>query len=466
MNELKDILAESKRCLRHARSASYPNNFSVSSHWNSVLEKDVEAIEQFETDEQAISYSLRSVTGFDNRLEGARSVIEFKLRELARLFPGFSMNAHPELREYDYYDKSTLEEVAGVPYSNIFLYHVNLFLRSTSAFSPVGTISKVIEIGSGYGGLARIFKIMKPAVSYTLVDLPESLFFAQIFLSRSFPDAKILYLDEENKHKLGEQFDFILVPVQMTHLLADQGFDIAINTGSLQEMTGDAVAFWMHFIEHQIQVKAFYSCNYFLKLQWGETGGAGSNLMCPVLDPFWRVRYFRINPEVVTVDAGSRNFLELYVERIPVEERGTDTLQVDASVMLAQAKRQPKRSDGWFENLWMAIWRFPTQESISEMLDGIRLFRLGLGATNLIWLNQIPRSGDLSKTRFPMLLNVLKTNKAYVGYYRRRVLEVLRNFARRKPSTTLREFNEEKFYRRMLSGLGSQLTLGNKIDAE
>ena len=64
------------------------------------------------------------------------------------------------------------------------------------------------------------FKIMRPGTSYTLIDLPESLFFAQIFLSLNFPDAKILYLDDEYKEGERvvetEEFDFVLIPIQMS----------------------------------------------------------------------------------------------------------------------------------------------------------------------------------------------------------------------------------------------------------
>jgi len=445
LKEDKVILEEAKKCFERAYTTNYPEDFSANSWWKRIQDKNSDLINGFETSQQTVSYAQNGqLSGFDHRKEEMRSVIEFKLQELRDHFPGFSMGEHPELRESPYSNQDTVEEFDGVPYSNIFLYHTNFYLRSSSTFASPGSIKKAIEIGTGYGALARIFKIMDPGISYTMIDFPEMLFFAHNYLSLNFPDAKILYLDEDNQHEMGEEFDFILVPIQRFHLLKGQSFEFAINTGSLQEMTGEAVAFWMDFIENQIQVDGFYSCNYFLKLGvWSQT--SATNLMCPVLDSFWKAKYFRINPPVISVDANRVNWLELCLERIPAEKRDATSLKIDAAAMTAEAKQQTKGSDSWFENLWMSIWSFPTQESINEMLDGIRVCRQVSDDRNLVK----PQSVDLP-------------------FWRRRVAQVLRVIARGKPIAVLREirvftrgrsliegnqYYEEKFYRKMLAEL-------------
>ena len=173
MRVTQDILTEARRCLETANSAGFPEDFSVNWWWSTFQRRSLDTIGQFETTEETVRYGLDTrAIPFDHRGQGMRSIIDFKLIELERLFPSFQFRDHPEFRESVYCDQATLEDFGGIPYSNIFLWHANFYLRSTSNFQSVGTIKRVVEIGSGYGGLARIFKIMKPEVCCTLIDLP------------------------------------------------------------------------------------------------------------------------------------------------------------------------------------------------------------------------------------------------------------------------------------------------------
>jgi hypothetical protein len=257
-----------------------------------------------------------------------------------------------------------------------------------------------------------------------------------------------------------EEFDFVLFPIQMSDRIVGQEFDIAVNTSSFQEMADSTVEYWMDFIEHRVRVKGFYSCNYFLKLQYPETSGAESNLMCPVLDPFWKVKYFRINPEIVTVDANTRNWLELCVERIPTAEQSTGTLEEVAFKLFEKGKRQPKGNNDWFESLWMAIWYFPSKELIHEMLEGIQLFKQGLGTKNLLWDQHfLFGPGDMSRTtsmwvlglrrRSPRLWNVLRINKAFAKLCLRSMVDLNRGRRLDAPN----EYREEIFYKKMMANL-------------
>jgi SAM-dependent methyltransferase len=362
------------------------------------------------------------------------------------MFPGFTFAEHLELRESLYCDPESIEEFWDTPYSNIFLWHTNFYLRTSTAFSDSGQgdIKRAIEIGCGYGGLARIYELMNPGISYTLVDLPESLFFAHNYLMLNFPDAKILYLDEDNQQKLDEHYDFVFVPVQASPLLAGRSFDVVTNTASLQEMTGETVAFWMDFIERQIEVKAFYSCNYFLKLDiWGEV--SGDNLICPILDPYWKSKHFKINPPVITADAHSVNLLEFYVERIPSGEWDDSELPRDAAEMSEQARLEPMASDEWFEKLWMSIWKFPTQESISEMLYGLRVCKQRPYKRELVRPKKVDLSFWWGQT--------VRVFRAMARLRPRPFVRTLRSFRRGKHFFETSEYSEERFYKNMLTKL-------------
>lgn len=177
----KEILKFTKDCFESVSELEYPNNFLVSSWWMNISKRNREAICNFDNPSEAIHYAQTgALTGFDHRDKGLKSVIDYKVNELERVFPGFIFKEHRGLKESIYSRPETLEEVNGILYSNIFLTHLNFYLRTTLTFVRKWSPDRVLEIGGGYGALARIFKIMNPSVHYTITDLPESLFFFTI----------------------------------------------------------------------------------------------------------------------------------------------------------------------------------------------------------------------------------------------------------------------------------------------
>lgn len=380
----ENSLMFAKSCFESVIEVDYPENFSVGSWWKGIQIRNRDSIRNFKNCEEAVLYAQnRSFSGFDHRARNAKSVIDFKINELKRLFAGFSFEEHTELQESIYSDKNSLEEINGSLYSNIFLTHLYHYLRTTFNFNAKSKIRRVIEIGGGYGGLARIFKIMNKDITYAIIDVPESLFFAHVFLSLNFPGANIAYINENKKIDL-DKYDFVLIPVQFYQSLSNDEFEIVINTGSLQEMPDLTVKFWMNFIQNFIHVKMFYSFNYFLnnKKIYPETSKKEANYICPILDPFWKVNHFKVNPEVITIDCSGRNWLELYAERIKCEDRNRERIEEYFDKLVQAAKLERKGSNEWFQNIWMAIWIDPQEDLLKEMIDGINKFRSGSGAEN------------------------------------------------------------------------------------
>jgi hypothetical protein len=122
--------------------------------------------------------------------------------------------------------------------------------------------SLLLEIGSGFGGLAYLLRKVVPRSTYVCVDLPESLCFAALYLSRLF--SNIHLANRDTKWSRLKNYDFVFVPNYMFHRLVDSGLaiDLAINTLSMSEMTPDQVVHYCHGIKSMIGTKgAFFEQN-------------------------------------------------------------------------------------------------------------------------------------------------------------------------------------------------------------
>ena len=90
----------------------------------------------------------------------------------------------------------SLGEFNGRTVSRVFYYHArNVLAGITYANKP----KRVLEIGGGYGEIARLWvtNTAAPAESYTIVDIPECLFFAEVALRSEFGD-QVGYFDRQD----------------------------------------------------------------------------------------------------------------------------------------------------------------------------------------------------------------------------------------------------------------------------
>ncbi|MCF8479060.1 MAG: putative sugar O-methyltransferase [Rhodospirillum sp.] len=97
----------------------------------------------------------------------------------------------------------------------------------------------VMEIGSGWGGLAHVFKRLFPNTTYICVDLAELFLFSATYLMSVFPEAKVAFLDADGNGVEGawSDYDFIFVPNTLAHEIKGESLDLCMNTVSFQEMT-------------------------------------------------------------------------------------------------------------------------------------------------------------------------------------------------------------------------------------
>jgi putative sugar O-methyltransferase len=113
-----------------------------------------------------------------------------------------------------------------------YLCHLVRFhlVMTTYIRSPLDTIC---EIGGGYGALARVWFIspVRKPKQYILVDLAESLFFAEAFLRYELPQLRIVHLTAEP----GGDADIVLCPLELLDRVRTP-VDLVINTQSMSEM--------------------------------------------------------------------------------------------------------------------------------------------------------------------------------------------------------------------------------------
>lgn len=186
-------------------------------------------------------------------------------------------------------------EHQGIRVSTDMLYRLLSIAHLTRRGLQIENARSILEIGGGYGSLARTIMGINPRTRYVLVDLPESLFFAELFLRDSFPAKTIAYADESG---WPEGADIVLVPVALRRLLTGQPFDLAINTNSLGEMTREDAKDWLDWLATDIRPERFWSLNRFLNRVDETHAGhrekaSGMNFLW---GPEWTVLDWEVNP--------------------------------------------------------------------------------------------------------------------------------------------------------------------------
>ena len=120
-------------------------------------------------------------------------------------------------------------------------------------------ISTIIEIGGGYGSFAQKI-INKYSYKYILIDLPEANLISSFYLSKHFPDKKII-LAHDFKNKTLSSYDldhgdiFILPP---WYFLEIENIDLFINTRSFMEMNKDIINKYFSLIHQKTRNGGFF----------------------------------------------------------------------------------------------------------------------------------------------------------------------------------------------------------------
>lgn len=198
---------------------------------------------------------------------------------------------------------------------------------------PAGKFN-VLEIGAGYGALARTLKLSFPQSSYVIIDIPESLYFSAAFLRLNFPDCKsCLVSDLSCLSGPVNDFDFVFVPTLLADQLIGNDFELFCNTASLGEMKNSVIHYWMDFVQNRVAVKYFFGLNRFLNTVYPtedpkhQAFRLEENRSSVAFDGSWRILQWELEPAFTRCPymetEVSRN-LEVIAERLPQENINTD----------------------------------------------------------------------------------------------------------------------------------------------
>lgn len=119
----------------------------------------------------------------------------------------------------------------------------------------------VLEIGGGYGELARQSHNYLKTKTHIIVDLIESSICQYVYLKNNFPQSKILFVEKKQSIQDINQYDFVICPSPFIECLVGINVDIAINVSSFGEMRQQTVNYFVYFIENLVKAKYFYSLN-------------------------------------------------------------------------------------------------------------------------------------------------------------------------------------------------------------
>jgi len=121
----------------------------------------------------------------------------------------------------------------------------SLSLNLIAKFAPRHSISRVLEIGAGYGRVAYLMRSLFPVTQYVIVDIPPTLAVSQNYLATIFGEDSVERFSRTPT--LSRTFNF-LMPHQIA-VLPDDHFDLVVNFSSFDEMPSQTVLSYLRLID-------------------------------------------------------------------------------------------------------------------------------------------------------------------------------------------------------------------------
>ena len=209
------------------------------------------------------------------------------------------------------------------------------FLRTLSisqeVFKHLGKPASIFELGAGCGHQARTFLLQLPDCKYTIVDLPETLFFSFIHLSLTFPDKKILYVTSPEQEIDG--YDLVFIPAAFANLLEGKSFELFVNTASMGEMKNEVIHYWMDLIQNKMKIEKLFTLNRYLNVI---SGGYAchrihANECSTSYDNKWKIVNWELEPlycRCPYIDTLHSRYVQIAATRgVAQEDRSDELLQ-------------------------------------------------------------------------------------------------------------------------------------------
>ncbi len=376
------VISEANAWLRQVLLTGLPDALKPARMWEDVLDtrhrkliaeaRSVASV--IETVTENVGYFTKP-TRTDDPVFAA--VADGYARHLDRL--GFPLDdLDPFLHESPMASRNVAYTHAGRRLSTAFLYYLSAALTATR---HAGAAKATLEIGGGYGGLARILKILDPGRAITLVDMPESLWFAYVFLRSSFPDATFVCVTPESASRAdAANFDFMLVPTNALSVLSGRRFDLAFNSQSLSEMRTETYDCFMELLQDRTDTRWFYNLNRFgrhedglsiperLEPAWGDD----VVFLASDLDSHWKLRHWALSPAEGNAGMADPRYmpvLEIVVERIPPVLRNRESYALVGDGLFARAKSRLRADSQFHRLMWDAIRLSPTRDKLEFYVD-------------------------------------------------------------------------------------------------
>ena len=255
---------------------SSKTNFEESEFWKTCraeykrqfLDKgtlNISALENF----RSKTYTQSAIISDLNYLKSNNRFNKIKALSLINLYHKISEYTELELLRQasdSYIGKNICLNYRGQRLSHTVLRHA-YFCSQILKFTQLDLDKKniIVDIGGGYGSLARLLKYLYSKSTIIIFEVPEANILAAYFLKKNFPDAKIgQALDFKDINSINieliKQFDFIILPETNIEKISNDTVDLCINTISLGEMTNNTQNNYLENIE-RITKNYFYSVN-------------------------------------------------------------------------------------------------------------------------------------------------------------------------------------------------------------
>ena len=303
------IVTTAKDHLAFARTIECPSGFGDDyGRWEQVSEEMGKDIRDFSGDTVEVLRYAQNGLHFDHRRKTDPKVLRNWMAILAYEYPWFfdkflEMTDDPDSEP----DTVVQSHVNSNLLSNMLLWHARSLFTICTHILP----KTVVEIGGGYGAFAKLWLTsnIAPCDRYVIVDIPESLFFSEVYLTKCFGDQVGYWNGADPGTKI------VLVPLQSLANGIDIGsIDLVISMGSMQEMSDQWVSFFQDWLD-KVDAKFFYSMNYAGQPVYEM--GESRNLWSPRLSMKWSTRLLNPDPPLVRVMCVERPFMEALYERSP-----------------------------------------------------------------------------------------------------------------------------------------------------
>jgi hypothetical protein len=221
-------------------------------------------------------------------------VVDWQLDQLKARFGVELADLPPAIDETDVVPAATLIEKSGRTITPDTLRYV-LYALGMAEVWRNARFERVIEIGGGYGGFARVLREFHPGCKFWLTDLRESLKCSEMYLQISCPGARVRWLECPDQQ---EEADFYLIPREAAReVLEGKQFDLAVNIWSFGEMSNDEVGRWLDLLQEHCRVERLMTINSFMSpVTPRAIDRALYGCWLSALDDLWQIMRFEIDP--------------------------------------------------------------------------------------------------------------------------------------------------------------------------